>query len=296
MGGRRVRRGINATLPADGRVAVITSFAEVSFPPGATARGVPADGLIELHASARAPTAQEIASAFGVAARDVLKVRRVVEAGDSAARIEFSLPVRILLAGQANGSAFCVRGTGGAPVVPIAAECGADDAGAVHAQLKGSGACQLDSGADKVIYTYHLTRFGTAAVDYGDTCSAALSRPEIAFGRVAAGGQSAAAAQEVRVTGTLPLALVSVGADGAWAVPGGAVVMPANATSARAAAGGDWTRLGGGAVDVPADAGGRSASVEFRLDVPQGALEAGARDAMVSQAVTYTVTCAAPPG
>ena len=129
--------------------------------------------------------------------------------------------------------------------------------------------------------------------DRVDMCGAALSRPEIAFGRIEAGGQSAAEAQEVQGTGTLPLDSVSVAAS-AWTGAGGAEVMPANATSARAAGGGDWTRLGGGAVDVPAGAGGRSATVEFVVDVPQGALQAGARDAMVSQSVTYTVTCAAP--
>ena len=290
--------GITVTLPADGRVAIIASFAEVRFPPGATATGVPADGLLELYVAARAPTAQEVADGFGVDVADVLGVRRVVEIGDNATRIEFKLlPVRILLVGQANGSAFYVHGAGGA-VVPITRECGADDAAAVHEQLGGSGACQLDSadGGNKIIYTYHLTRFGTALVDLGDTCSAALSEPEIAFGRIAAGGQSPAAAQEVRGTGTLPLALVSVSADGAWAVPGGAVVMPANATSARAAGGGAWTPLGSAAVDVPADDDGESVSVEFRLDVPQDALQAGDREARAVQAVTYTVTCAAPTG
>ena len=287
--------GVNTTLPSDARVAIITSFAAVWLPPDANATGVPADGLIELYVSPRAPDARDIAGAFSVDARDVLEVRRVVEAGDDAARIEFSLPVRMLLAGQANGSAFYAGADG--TVVPIVAMCGADDADAVHAQLGGAGACWIESGSGMAIYTYHLTRFGTAVVDRGHTCSASLSPPEVQFDRVEAGGRSGAAAQVVRGTGTLPLALVSVSADGAWTSPGGAEMMPANATSARAAAGGDWTPLGGGvAVDVPADGGGESASVEFRLDVPQGALEAGARDAMVSQAVTYTVTCAAPPG
>ena len=156
---------------------MIASFAEVSFPPGVEARGVPADGLIELYVSTRAPTAQEAADGFGVAARDVLEVRRVVEAGDSAARIEFSLPVRILLVGQANGSAFYVHGAGGAAVSPIDTACRAGDTDAVREQLKGSGECQIDSGADKVIYTHHLTRFGTAAVDCGDTCSVASRSP-----------------------------------------------------------------------------------------------------------------------
>lgn len=96
-------------------------------------------------------------------------------------------------------------------------------------------------------------------------------------------------------TDTLPLDSVSVSAT-AWTRAGGGKAMPASATSARAAAGGsgEWVRLGGGPVVVPADGGGRSASVKFRLDVPQGALQPGAPDALVSQAVTYTVTCEAP--
>ena len=60
---------------------------------------MPPDGLIKLYVSARAPTAREVADGFGVDVAGVLEVRRVVEAGDSAARIEFSLPVRMLPVG-----------------------------------------------------------------------------------------------------------------------------------------------------------------------------------------------------
>ena len=109
-----------AILPAE-RVAVIASFAEVSFPPGANVTSVPADGLLELYVSARAPTAQEVARGFGVDAADILEVRRVVEIGDNATRIAFDLPVRILLVGQANGSAFYAGGADGT-VVSIPAD------------------------------------------------------------------------------------------------------------------------------------------------------------------------------
>ena len=156
--------GIAVALPADIPVALVASFAEVRFPPGATARGVPADGLIELHIADPPPGAEEIAGALGIGADDVLDVLAVVEVGDSRARIEFDMPVRILLAGQAGGRAFYVDGaSGGGGVAPIRTACAADDAAAVHAQLAGEGECWLDRDGGKVVYTYHLTGFGTAA-------------------------------------------------------------------------------------------------------------------------------------
>ena len=284
---------VTARLPADAPSYLISSFAEVRFPPGATVKGMPADGLLELYVSAPAPAARDVAGGFGIGEDGVLEVRRVVEVGDNRTRIEFSLPVRILLVGQAGGAAFYMAGADGA-VVPIAAGCAADGTAAeMHALMGGSGACSADSadGRDKVIHTYHLTRFGTAELERGGTCEVRLSQPEIAFGRVEAGGRPASAAQEVRVVGTLPIASVSVSA-GDWTGAGGAAALPANATSVRAA-GGDWAPLGSGAVDVPANGGGRSASVEFRLDVLQGALPPGS-SVSASQQVTYTVSCAAP--
>ena len=294
--------GVNTTLPSDARVAIITSFAEVSFPPNANATGVPADGLIELYVSARAPTAQEIADGLGIDEADVLDVRRVVEAGDNATRIEFHLPVRILLAGQADGRVFYVGGANGT-VVPITRVCDADDTDVVDAQLKRSmsGECQLDSddGEDKIIYTYHLTRFGTAQVaefaGVDSMCAAALSPPGVPLVAAEPGGQSTGS-QAVVSAGRLPFVSVSVGADGAWTdADGGGMVMPASATSVMAA-GGAWTPLGGAEpVALQVDASGRSASAEFRVDVPRDALQAGTTSPVdASQAVTYTVMCAAP--
>ena len=288
------------TVFPPGGARIIASFAEVWIPPGATATGVPADGLIELYVSARAPTAQEVADGFGIDEADVLEVRRAVEAGDNATRIVFSLPVRILLAGQANGSAFYVGAADGAPVSPIRAECGADDTDAVHEQLGGSGACRIESGGDMAVYTYHLTRFGTARLaefaGAASSCAAVLPEREVSLGSVEAGGQSAVVAQAVMRAGALPLAAVSVSADGAWTGADGGTVMPANATSVMAG-GGAWTPLGGGAsVALRVDDAGRSAAAEFRVDAPRGALAEGATDAVVSQAITYTVSCAAPPG
>ena len=148
-------------LPGTDTVAIVASFAEVHFPPNVTATMVPADGLLELYVSPDRPTVQEVAEALGDDTPSGLEVQQVVEVGDSEARIVFDLPVRIVLDGQAGGSAFYVNTSDGA-IVPIATVCEADDTAAVHAQLGGSGECQRDSGGDKVIHTYHLTKFGTA--------------------------------------------------------------------------------------------------------------------------------------
>ena len=133
----------------------------------------------------------------------------------------------------------------------------------------------------------------------GDTCAATLSPPEMQLGEIEPGGRFAAPAQEVRGNGTLPLASVSVSAA-AWTGAGGDVVMPASATSVMAVGGGGsaaaWTPLGGGE-PVALSMNGGSASAEFRVDVPRDALPAAATSPVkASQALTYTVTCAAPPG
>ena len=99
--------------------------------------------------------------------------------------------------------------------------------------------------------------------------------------------------QAIQGAGTLPLASVSISAD-AWVDGANATVMPASATSVMAG-GGEWARLGGEAVDLPA--GGVSQfAVMLRLDVPQGALPAGAAPVEATQSVIYTVACEAPPG
>ena len=160
-----------AEFPAgDAGVRLEAPFAGVLFPPGVAAASVPADGMIELYVSGDRPTAEQVAAALGVDASLVEAVGTVVEVGDSAARISFDMPVRVRLDGQAGGRVFYIDGqaggggSGGAAggVAPIRAACAADDAAAVHAQLGGSGECWLDRGGDKVVHTYHLTRFGTA--------------------------------------------------------------------------------------------------------------------------------------
>ena len=304
----------NATLLADASrntvqfpevaVNLTASFAEVMIPPNATAMSVPADGLLDLYVSAQGPTEMQVADALGASAGAVGSLM-VVEVGDNVTHITFSLPVRILLVGQANGTAFYVNNTD-RTVVPILAMCSEDDTAAVHERLNGTGIdeCWLDSGADKVIHTYHLTLFGTAMAPGGGqpfvpACSIELGPqtrqpqpPPIEFGGVREGGESAAMDQEVRNTGTLPLAEVTIRAT-AWKYASGSEAMPANATSVMAGEPRGWIALDG-EVDLPANADG--ATAKFRVEVPAGTLPAGAPSTGVaaSQTVTYTAACGAP--
>ena len=146
-------------------VTIRASFAEVTVPANTTATSIPADGLIRLYVSDNPPALEDVAAALGHDSALVV-IGRVVEAGDDAAHIAFDMPVRILLIDHAGSEAFYVNNTGGA-VAPIDRECAADDADAVHAQLGGSGECQIDSGDDKAVHTYHLTQFGAAWADEG---------------------------------------------------------------------------------------------------------------------------------
>ena len=303
----------NASLPADASrntarfpvegVNLTASFAEVMIPPNATAVSIPADGRLDLYVSAQGPTARQVADALGTSVGAIGSIR-VVEVGDNATHIVFDLPVRILLVGQANGTAFYVNNTD-RTVVPIRAECAADDTDAVHKRLNGTGIdeCWLDSGADKVIHTYHLTLFGTAMAPGGGppfvpVCSISLepqplSRPPpIKFGGVREGAQSAVMGQEIENTGTLPIDTVTIRAT-VWTDASGSEAMPAGATSVMAGARG-WVALDG-EVAVPGGAGG--ATAKFRVEVPAGALPEGAPAAGVeaSQTVTYTAACGPPP-
>ena len=289
-------------FPVEG-VNLTASFAEVMIPLNATAMSIPADGRLDLYVSAQGPTARQVADALGTSVGAIGSIR-VVEVGDNATHIVFDLPVRILLVGHANGTAFYVNNTD-RTVVPIRAECAADDTDAVHKRLNGTGIdeCWLDSGADKVIHTYHLTLFGTAMAPGGGppfvpVCSISLepqplSRPPpIKFGGVREGAQSAVMGQEIENTGTLPIDAVTIRAT-AWTDASGSEAMPASATSVMAGARG-WVALDG-EVAVPGSAGG--ATAKFRVEVPAGALPEGAPAAGVeaSQTVTYTAACGPPP-
>ena len=156
------------TFPGAGSTAIVAAFAEVSFPPNVTAMSVPADGLLELYVSVQQPPdarplIERVAEALNVSTAG-LELRRVVEVGDNETHIVFDMPVRILLGGQADGTAFYVNNTNNGTVMPIGTACAGDDTEAAHAQLGGMGECALDLGGDKVIYTYHLTEFSTVGL------------------------------------------------------------------------------------------------------------------------------------
>ena len=154
------------TFPATETV-VAASFAEVSFPPRVRASHVPADGVLALRVAADGPTAEQVQDALGRNGTEIVLLQRVVEIGAEDSRVVFNLPIRILLEGQAGGRAFWVEGAeGNGTITPIDVQCDAvDDTAAVHDQLGGSGECQVDEpdGGAKIVYTYHLTQFGTVA-------------------------------------------------------------------------------------------------------------------------------------
>ena len=282
--------GLAALPDSGGRVAIIASFAEVSFPPGVAVPDVPG-GLLELYVyPQKPPTPEAVAAAFGASDGTGITVLRVVEVGgnENGTRIAFEMPVRILLAGQANGSAFYLGANG--TVVPIARMCDADDTDAVHRQLDRAGACEIDSGADKVIYTYHLTPFGTARGPDGGAvmpdCSISVKPRIIEFvDELRPGMQSNPVSQTVSGAGSMPLSEVSISADD-WKVEGAAtVVMPANATSVLPRDGGEWMPMNG---EVGLPLAGGQADLQFRLAVPPGT----APVAETLQIVTYTASCA----
>ena len=183
-GGDAVRPGINVSaLAPENRTLVddvsanevqfpaeivnlVASFAEVSFPPNVTATAVPADGLLELYIDTR-PLVDRVAEAHNVSAARI-ELQKVVEVGDPDVHIVFDRPVRVQLTGQAGGLAFYVNNTDDTvvPIVGAENECSEDSTDAVHSQLGRTGAdeCWIESGGDMIIYTYHLTRFGTAAL------------------------------------------------------------------------------------------------------------------------------------
>ena len=168
-GGEAARIGIDITaltanstarFPSSENVTIRTTYAHITYPANVTAMSVPADGLLELYVSSDRPSAPAVVQALELG-NNTVRIGRVVEIGDSVTHVTFDMPVRILLEGQAGGRAFYINNTN-EMVMPINTVCRADDTAEVHDQLGGMGDCQRDSGRDKVIHTYHLTRFGTA--------------------------------------------------------------------------------------------------------------------------------------
>ena len=291
------------TFPAEA-VTLAASFAEVTFPPGATARSVPSGGAFYLYADDDRPLGENGTAALGYANSGALVLRTVVEAGGADGdRIEFDRPVRVSLDGQAGGRAFYIEGADGA-ITPIDRACAADDTERVHRQLGGSGECRIESGDgnDMVIHTYHLTRFGTVASERGTpppvmhTCSLRLGYADLAV-RVEPGGRSDAAEQAAVNSGSQPFARVDLAAtpwyvDPASDMPGpNATSLPANRTamSTAGSSAGFAPLPAGGAVAVAHGLGGGLESpLWFVLDLAGHSLEPGTE---LVQRITYTAEC-----
>ena len=293
-----------AVFPDDEAVTLSATFAEVTFPPGVTATSVPADGAIVLRVSeAEPPSDADVAEFLDYEGAGELALRPVIiEAGDDRMPVIFDKPVRILLAGQAMGRAFYINassgGTADAQIAPIDKRCAADSAQRVDVQLGGAGECQLDSGDDKVVYTYHMTRFGTvsgsgAPPPDGRECSVRLVSDGTGMAVVAGQDYSSAVARGVVNSGSETFDAVGIESE-PWmvgALPGAnATSLPANSTSMSL----DGTE--GSFAPLPASGtyvaqgrdGGTVESLWFMLNMTGRELPIGSE---LAQVVTYTASC-----
>ena len=315
--------------PAETSVAA--SFATVTFPPSVEATHVPADGRLALRVTADVPDDARVQDALAYDGSGRVALQRVVEVGDESGRVAFDMPVRILLEGQAGGRAFYIEGgADGGPITPIDQACADDDVARVHRHLDGAGECQIDSADDdKIIYTYHLTRFGTVLPERSapppavHTCSVAIGMPGLVTS-VRPGGYSAPVRQEVINSGSAPFASVELAAtpwlDGPDAGPSPSSQTPAppapvlGTTTGRAStvltaslvwslpasvtevssagAGGPYGALANGATVAGGLGGGDSSPLWFRLNLaPYADAQGGGT---LVQEVTYQAMCRVP--
>ena len=285
--------------------SVVASFAAVTFPPGVTAAYVPADGRLALHVAVDLPDDSQVQGALAYEGSGRVTLQRVVEVGGASGRVTFDMPVRILLEGQAGGRAFYIEGgVGGGAITPIDQACAADDAARVHRHLGGAGECQVDSAdGDKIIYTYHLTRFGTALPagtappPVVHTCSASLGMPRLVMTDVRPGGISDPVRQTVINSGSAPFARVDLAATMWRAGPSQSAdaptPLPASATEiSTVAAGGPYAALANEtAVAHDPEGGGDESPLWFILNLTS---HGDARGGTLVQEVTYQATCRVP--
>ena len=314
--------------PAETSVAA--SFATVTFPPSVGATHVPADGRLALRVTVDVPDDARVQGALAYEGSGRVTLQRVVEVGDESGRVAFDMPVRILLEGQAGGRAFYIEGGADGTITPIDQACAADDTGRVHRHLGGAGECQIDSAAgDKIIYTYHFTKFGTALPERGatpptvDTCSVSLGMPALGVS-VRPGEYSEAVRQVIVNSGSAPFEGVGLAAT-PWvagqgggpapaaappAAPPAPVVgtdaartshvltatlvesLPASVTEvSTAGVGGAYVPLAAGASVAAGLGGGAELPLWLRLNLtPYGDVRA----AELVQVVTYQATCRMP--
>ena len=294
-----------ATFPSDG-ITVNASFASVTFPPGATATSVPADNILVLYVADGVPDNSSVQRILGYDGPNPVAIQRVVEIGDEDGRVEFDAPVRISLEGLAGGRAFYVDGAGGA-ITPIDRACAADDLQRVQRQLDGAGECQLDSdGGDKIIYTYHLTRFGTvlsvsdAPAIPDHTCSMRLALLSLGVEGARPGVDSPAASQTVVNSGSLPFNRIELEATPWYVDLGEAEPGPdtrslnASITEVREEEGGPYrTVYSRGTAVADGLGGGLEAPLWFRLNL---AAHGDVHGVDLTQYVTYVAECGGPAG
>ena len=296
-----------ATFPSDG-ATVNATFATVTFPPGTTATSVPDDDLLVLYVvnATALPDNSTVQAIMGYEGSGRVTLQRVVEIGDEAGRIDFDMPVRISLDGQAGGRAFYMAGAGGT-MMPIDLACAADAPERVHRQLDGAGECQLDSeGGDKVIYTYHLTRFGTVESENNapppvrHTCSVSLTYPSLEV-EARPGTRSPADEQVVINSGSLPFDRIRLNATGWYVNLGGAQPgpdvrsLPASIT--EVSEGGERGAYRAfdenGMAAVGGIGGGDEASLWFRMNL---AAHGDVQGGDLTQFTEYMAECGNPPG
>ena len=278
---------------------VAASFATVSFPPGVTASHVPADGRLALRVAADVPADGQVQGALAYEGSGRVALQRVVEVGSGAGpgRIVFDMPVRIFLEGQAGGRAFYIDGADGA-ITPIDAACAADNATRVHVHLDGSGECQIDSAdGGKVVYTYHLTRFGTALPENAAaplpttyTCAVGIGKADLGVS-MAPGEYSEPVRQTVINQGSLPFERVGLDVSPWRAVSGSGGPLPDGNLLATEVASveGAYGALSDGAAVAHGLGGGAESYLWFRV-LAGGGLQGGT----LAQDVTYRAECAGP--
>lgn len=295
--GRITTSGGSATFPRAG-VAINTTFAHVTFPPGAVAMSVPADRMLVLYIADDLPDNSTVQRLLGYAGSGNVTLQRVVEIGDEDGRIEFNMPVRISLDGQAGGRAFYIAGAGGT-ITPIDDACAADDATRVHRQLDGAGECQIDAGGDKVVYTYHLTRYGTAAPETGaappvdHSCSVRIASDDLPV-RVSPGATSTAAPQAVTNAGSLQFERVALNAT-AWTTNLGERLSAAFTEVSEVGENRGYKSVAEAGATPVAEGlgGGEERQVWFKLNLAGHTEVSGTT---LTQSIEYLAECRGPPG
>ncbi len=310
---------------------VTTSFASVSFQPNTTATSVPADGMLVLRvvAAGDLPSNSSIQRSLAYDGSGAVVLQKVVEVGDEDVRIVFDKPVRISLEGQAKGRAFYIAGAGG-QITPIDAACAADDTARVERHLNGTGECRIESDGDMVIYTYHLTRFGTVKPANDampppvyHTCSVALEKPDLRIDDARLKGYSTPVSQRLFNTGSAEFERVGIEATrwqpnlgagssagaGAPSLPSPVsmtgngtassalvarvdVSLPASLTEVREEIeGGAYAAVGGGTAVAAGLGGGDDRQLWFKLNLTQYSAVQGET---ITQSVTYNAQCTEP--